>query len=49
MSTTGRTRITIAVLPLFVLLFFAHAQTCWTPPNTPWAHPYILFIYTNKD
>ena len=49
MSTTGRTRITIAVLSLLVLQIFANAQTSWTPPKTPWGHPDIQGIYTNKD
>jgi hypothetical protein len=36
-------------LPMGWLHSSPHAQSAWTPPKTPWGHPDIQGVYTNKD
>ena len=53
MKTSGRTRLCAAVT-ILVMGWVLHpsplAQPApWTPPKTPWGHPDLQGIYTNKD
>jgi hypothetical protein len=59
MSQNGRAKMTVAVLAAGLLTcvglqMIALAQSgasgsSWTPPKTPWGHPDLQGIYTNKD
>ena len=53
MSTSGRICLS-AALTMVVMSWVLHsspqAQTgSWTPPKTPWGHPDLQGVYTNKD
>src|SRR4029450_8967223 len=53
MRTTGRISL-CAVATIVVMSWGLHpsaqAQTnSWTPPKTPWGHPDLQGVYTNKD
>ncbi len=56
MNTSGRTL--LCAIVTFVAIGWLHhsspdaqspAASTWTPPKTPWGHPDIQGIYTNKD
>ena len=53
MRTLGRFGLcaTMVMLAMGWLLQSPHAQSgsTWTPPKTPWGHPDLQGIYTNKD
>ena len=61
MNQNGRAKMTVAVLAAGLLTcgglqMIARAQSgasgsgsSWTPPKTPWGHPDLQGIYTNKD